>query len=103
MSDEDYNYMIRCLHKGVAEPEQQWSAYDRIEELEAENADLKAKLAKAVEALECAKDYVGATSDGDLIAHEEPKVIKYIIKEQAEEDLASICTTLAELTGGKDD
>ena len=78
-------------------------ALQYIEELEAEIADLKAKLAKAVEALECAKDYVGATSDGDLIAHEEPKVIKYIIKEQAEEDLASICTTLAELTGGKDE
>ena len=64
-----------------------------------EIADLKAKLAKAIKDLKCAKAYI---VDACKRHDDRPNIIKNIMREMAEEDFASICTTIAELTGDKD-
>ena len=104
MTDEDYDKIIEELEAELAEYKHVASAIDtQWAESQDEIADLKAQLAKAVKALECAKGYVESTSHGVLMAPHQPNIIKNKMKEIAEEDFASICTTLAELTGGNKD
>ena len=81
----DYQDMMRCLWKGVADTEQQQDAADRIEELEA-------KLAKAVEALRfyAWDNEIRLPSDGPWGA--------------GSTDFGKFArATLAELTGGKNE
>ena len=76
MTDEDYDKIIEELEAELAEYKHVASAIDKQwAESQDEIADLKAELVKAKEALECAKLYIESIT----------------------------ATTLAELTGSKDE
>lgn len=84
------NYLVKRLrettHMYQVDCELKMKCADHIETLEAENAELKAKLAKAVEALQWLKVEIrghGFSDEGRM--------------------LVKCNSTLAELTGGKDE
>ena len=87
----DYQDMMKCLWKGVADTDQQQDAADRIEELEA-------KLAKAVEALEFYGKLIGEKHDCPW------HMLSDDFGEKARTTLAELSSvSCANTTGGKDE
>ena len=86
MTDDLVKRLRETTHMYQVDCELKMKCADRIEELEEENAQLKAQLAKAVEALRFLKSEIrghGFSDEGRM--------------------LVKCNSTLAELTGGKDD
>ena len=86
MTDDLVKRLRETTHMYQVDCELKMKCADRIEELEAENAELKAKVAKAVDALQFLKYEIWSNPFPN------------------EDRIFSKCNTaLAELTGGKDD